>query len=144
MKRKLKKALSLLLALSLCMSMMGMTAFAQGNGTECEHDYVVNLEESSATCAQSGTEVSYCGKCGDKQVLENVILEHEPTTVTVTTPATCTEKGEEECYCKLCDVTYTRPIPALGHEYGEDGVCIREGGGHTLSSVGSSFVVDDV
>ncbi len=144
MKRKLKKGLSLLLILSLCMSMMGMTAFAQGDGTECEHDYVVSLEESSATCAQSGTEVSYCSKCGDKQVLENVILEHEPTTVTVTTPATCTEKGEEECYCELCDVTYTRPIPALGHEYGEDGVCIHDGCGHTISSVGATFVVDDV
>lgn len=42
MKRKLKKGLSLLLILSLCMSMMGMTAFAQGDGTECEHDYVVS------------------------------------------------------------------------------------------------------
>ena len=73
-----------------------------------------------------------------------MILDHEPTSVTVTKQATCTEKGEETCYCELCDVSYTRSIPALGHEYGEDGVCIREGCGHTLSSVGSSFVVDDV
>ena len=144
MKRKLKKILSLVLVLSLCMSMMGMTAFAQGDENPCEHDFVVNLEESTATCAQSGTEVSYCSKCGEKQVRADVILDHEPTSVTVTKQATCTEKGEETCYCELCDVSYTRSIPALGHQYGEDGVCIREGCGHTLSSVGSSFVVDDV
>lgn len=144
MKRKLKKILSLVLVLSLCMSMMGMTAFAQGDENPCEHDFVVNLEESTATCAQSGTEVSYCSKCGEKQVRTDVILDHEPTSVTVTKQATCTEKGEETCYCELCDVSYARSIPALGHEYGEDGVCIREGCGHTLSSVGSSFVVDDV
>ena len=43
MKRKLKKILSLVLVLSLCMSMMGMTAFAQGDENPCEHDFVVNF-----------------------------------------------------------------------------------------------------
>ena len=70
-------------------------------------------------------------------------MEHEPTEVTVTTPATCTEKGEEECYCAICDGTYTRPIPSLGHELDENGKCTREGCDYSVSSVGGTFKVDD-
>ena len=37
----------------------------------------------------------------------------------VTTPATCTEDGEMTYTCSGCGDTYTRPIPALGHDYGD-------------------------
>ena len=37
----------------------------------------------------------------------------------VTTPATCTQAGEMTYTCSGCGDRYTRPIPVLGHDYGD-------------------------
>ena len=48
--------------------------------------------------------------------------EHSYQTVS-STPATCTSAGSATYRCSKCNDQYTETIPALGHNYGPDGVC---------------------
>lgn len=41
--------------------------------------------------------------------------------------ASCISVGLKERTCKLCEETEEEPIPALGHNYGEDNICTRCG-----------------
>ena len=48
------------------------------------------------------------------------------STITGGREATCTESGYMETICNECkEVLNREEIPALGHEYGEDGICTR-------------------
>ena len=38
--------------------------------------------------------------------------------------ATCTEDGSSSCYCTLCNATYIRTIPAIGHDYWVTDMCV--------------------
>ena len=49
--------------------------------------------------------------------------EHEWSDWTVTKDATCTEDGEKTRTCGTCGETETEVIPALGHDWNEDGTC---------------------
>ncbi|MBP3659759.1 MAG: discoidin domain-containing protein, partial [Oscillospiraceae bacterium] len=49
--------------------------------------------------------------------------EHEWSDWTVTKEATCTEDGEQTRTCGTCGETETEVIPALGHDWNEDGTC---------------------
>ena len=109
----------------------------------CTGTFEIDPGKTTATCFKSGNAAYKCAVCGASYTEINVLLEHKPTKVKVTTPATCMGRGEEECYCKICNGTYTRSIPALGHELDENGKCTREGCDYSVSSVGGIFKVDD-
>ena len=47
--------------------------------------------------------------------------------VTATVDATCTEAGSKTYTCTACGETKAEEIPALGHNVGEGGICIRCG-----------------
>ncbi|MBO7120722.1 MAG: hypothetical protein J6W03_10445 [Bacteroidaceae bacterium] len=52
---------------------------------------------------------------------------HEWSEWTEVTPVSCTEDGVNTRTCSFCGKTDTLTIPALGHLYGDDGVCSRCG-----------------
>ena len=51
---------------------------------------------------------------------------HESTTV-VTNDATCTEAGSTTTTCNDCEYVLVEEIKALGHSFGDDGICTRCG-----------------
>lgn len=52
---------------------------------------------------------------------------HTPKDEGKTTPATCMEEGKTVHTCSKCGEPYDVEIPALGHDYGTDNKCTREG-----------------
>lgn len=63
----------------------------------------------------------------DGIVIPDVEIEHHEYTAVVTHP-TCTEDGFTTHTCSHCGDTYTdSTVPALGHSYGSDNLCIRCG-----------------
>ena len=110
---------------------------------EHEHDYVYDESLSSPpTCTEDGKSVSVC-ICGDKDEETIPALGHD--LIEVTTPPTCTEEGSVVQKCNRC--TFSNPlntIPALGHDFNDNGICIRCGydsnqGGSTASEETISF-----
>ena len=66
--------------------------------------------------------------------LNNGVLSHEVVKSAcehnnelVSTTATCLEGGAATYKCTLCEHEYNEQVGALGHAYGEDGACTREG-----------------
>ena len=74
----------------------------------------------SPTCAKEGEKTFTCTKCGKtkKQILSKT-TNHKYDTGSVTKAATCTEIGIRTFTCSVCGDTYTKDIPALGHNFGE-------------------------
>lgn len=106
-----------------------------------EHDYEEEEITKKATCTEDGEKTlkcKVCGKtktevipatghnyvdgectyCGEKEPEQH---EHQYEE-TITKKPTCTEGGEKTYTCE-CGDSYTEPISAKGHSYGEDGVC---------------------
>ena len=61
-----------------------------------------------------------------KKLLEEDICEHK-NSLTTTIEPTCTEDGKAMSTCGDCQSGWTEIIPALGHEFQEDGACVRCG-----------------
>ena len=75
----------------------------------------------SPTCTETGiTEGSKCSVCGRILEAQAVVpaLGHSYDE-TVTKEARCEDVGEKTFTCSRCNDTYTEPIPALGHDWGE-------------------------
>ncbi|MGN0819357.1 MAG: hypothetical protein ACI4M6_03050 [Christensenellaceae bacterium] len=85
-----------------------------------------------ATCVATGlTEGKHCSVCNEVTVPQTEIPEtgvHTWGDVSVDTPATCTEVGIGHQECANCDATQDVEIPALGHEFGVDGICKNDCG----------------
>ena len=114
--------------------------------TECTGTYIAQEDDSEtkATCYHLGDVVYVCDECGSRIVLKNNVLDHEKLwEKTVIEAATCTETGTMQIVCPKCKEEWTKTIPVLGHEYGEDGSCIHDGCSETAFSVGATFKVDD-
>ncbi len=81
---------------------------------------VVVLPAEGATCQHTGlTEGSYCDRCGETLVAQEVLPITQHNYIAVVTPPTCTEKGYITLTCSYCDDTlvYNQGRP-LGHSYG--------------------------
>ncbi len=109
----------------------------------------VRENEVAATCTAAGSydEVVYCSVCHEELSRETKTIEklgHAWGEWTVTTEPTCTEAGEETLTCSRCDVTETREINALGHDYQSvvtAPTCTEQGyTTHTCSRCGDSYV----
>ena len=127
-KHVFKRGLSLFLALTMCLSLLQVTAFAaksehdgnQGNSTNCElckkddhtpHDNSPNKEQTCKCCG-----VAIEKGADDKWHAKNSQCEHNWDTGTVTTPATCTTPGVKTFTCSKCQGTKTEEVEALEHE----------------------------
>ena len=90
------------------------------------HDFVEDPSQySEPSCTEPGKKVSVC-ICGEKREEEIPALGHD--LIEVTTPPTCTEEGSVVQKCNRC--TFSNPlnvIPALGHDFNDNGICIRCG-----------------
>ena len=71
---------------------------------------------------QNGTHTAKCSVCGKENGTKSCT-----NFTTITYPATCLYVGYNRSVCRVCGYTKTITLPALGHEYGQDGKCTRCG-----------------
>lgn len=92
--------------------------FQKIRGEELEladHKYTVVNNEN-------GTHTVKCSVCGEEKETKSCT-----NFTTTTSPATCLAEGYNRSVCRVCGYTKTTTLPALGHEYGQDGKCTRCG-----------------
>ena len=87
-------------------------------------DETVTKNAKAATCTDDGyTGDVYCKACDHLisagQTIPSAGAAHVFGAWTEKTAPGCTEDGEEARVCANCGATETRPIPALGHDWGE-------------------------
>lgn len=80
-----------------------------------DHKYTVVNNEN-------GTHTVKCSVCGEEKETKSCT-----NFTTTTSPATCLAEGYNRSVCRVCGYTKTTTLPALGHEYGQDGKCTRCG-----------------
>ena len=117
-KKVIKKVFAVIMALSVIFS-YSVVAMADGE------------EPISNPCLKCNSDHSHVDDCYSHSWDEG-----EETTI-----PTCTTPGEKTFKCTVegCVATKTEPIPALGHEYGTDGMCIHEGCKESIT-IGSDIV----
>ncbi len=83
-----------------------------------EHTHVADgewTETDAASCDKTGTEVRYCGICGEVAETRETAVKHGETTTDHKDP-TCTEPGYDKVICSECnEVISDTPIDATGH-----------------------------
>ena len=99
------------------------------------HDFTVKQSETPATCETAGTIVWKCSRCDETKTETIPALNHDyRDDWQVTTPATCTKEGVETRYCHNNSAhVQTRPIPATGHHWKDNG-----DGTHTCPDCGAT------
>ena len=99
------------------------------------HDFTVKQSETPATCETAGTIVWKCSRCNETKTETIPALNHDyRDDWQVTTPATCTKEGVETRYCHNNSAhVQTRPIPATGHHWKDNG-----DGTHTCPDCGAT------
>ena len=83
----MKKAVSLILALVLCLSLCACG--------ECEHTYEEAVTKD-ASCTENGTKTFTCSKCGESYTEELAAIGHNYKDANCTTPKTCENCGATE------------------------------------------------
>ena len=134
----MKKILSMLMAFSLAVSLLGMTALAEtpsdtGSSeaeasdtkaetgtTVCDHTYQ-ETSRVEPTCTEAGSVTSTCTKCGDVKTETLPAKGHTPKTDSaVVTAPTCTEDGYTTYTCAVCGAVYTGDVvKTSGHQWSE-------------------------
>ena len=90
--------------------------------TAGNHKYTTKV--TAPTCTAQGYTTYTCA-CGNSYVSNYTKAKGHDYAVTVYAP-TCTDEGYTSHACKNCRYSYQDEIkPALGHDYGKDGVCTR-------------------
>ena len=99
------------------------------------HDFTVKQSETPATCETAGTIVWKCSRCNETKTETIPALNHDyRDDWQVTTPATCTKESVETRYCHNNSAhVQTRPIPATGHHWKDNG-----DGTHTCPDCGAT------
>jgi hypothetical protein len=135
---RMKKILSMLMAFSLAVSLLGMTALAEtpsdtGSSeaeasdtkaetgtTVCDHTYQ-ETSRVEPTCTEAGSVTSTCTKCGDVKTETLPAKGHTPKTDSaVVTAPTCTEDGYTTYTCAVCGAVYTGDVvKTSGHQWSE-------------------------
>lgn len=100
------------------------------DGASCvSHSWNEGVVTKEMTCLEHGNRLYTCTICGShKNVLIISPLDHKMVPDEAT--ATCTEGGlSEGAHCLICGEILVEQtlIPALGHDFGEDGKCKRCG-----------------
>lgn len=101
-----------------------------------------------ATCQKNGYSGDvFCRDCGKLISQGHVVNKVDHNYETVVTAPTCTASGFTTYTCSMCGDSYKRnAVPALGHDYDENGTCRRCG--HTASATlafaqGTKALVDN-
>ena len=103
--------------------------------SDCETGHYYRLESpgtpENTACGDHLKDLYKCARCGDEMLkITGAVKEHEIVQYEAKDP-TCTEPGNAAYEaCLYCDYTTCEVIPALGHDFGEDGVaeaCLRCG-----------------
>ena len=116
MAKKMKRLFALVLALSMTMSLLSVTAFAEGE-EPCAHEFS-EWEETAATCTEAGSKTRTCALCGETESEEIPALGHSGEWI-VKQEATCGAAGSQSRTCALCGAEETEEIPATGqHTFG--------------------------
>ena len=96
---------------------------------QLEHEFISEpISTEAPTCLEEGNEVRFCERCGENVTVKIDALGHNFTEENTTSvEATCTENAYKKQRCDRCYTTEKTVVEnsALGHEYGEDGRCIR-------------------
>ena len=96
---------------------------------EHNHSWLLSVN-ANATCTEDSIEVYKCSVCGETKITHDAkktghIIDEEKDIIT---PASCTKQGFTTHTCKSCEKTFIDTFTdALGHEYNDEGVCIRCG-----------------
>ena len=76
------------------------------------------------TCTEEGFITGICTVCGDSTVISITPATGHSYTSKVTTAPTCTGEGERALLCSVCGASDTESVPATGHHYDADGLCV--------------------
>ncbi len=111
-------------------------------GSKKAHKFSEYTDNNDATCTSDGTETAKCDTEGctethTKSVLGSAKTHDMSAAPSVTKNPTCTEKGEQKLQCKNCSYFTTSEIPALGHDYIENGYKVAEGHADKCSVCGA-------
>ena len=112
MKSSLKKTLSWLLALTMCLSLLPAAAFADEE--ECTHEYVTEVTEP--TCTEGGYTTHTCSLCGTSYMDEETeALGHSYEDVPKVEPQVGVPGHEAGSVCSVCGDVQSgyEEIPAL-------------------------------
>ena len=111
-----KRILSLLLILTMCLSLLPLSAFAEEPASPCEHDYIPTVTEP--TCTEGGYTTYVCALCGDSYVDDATDPAHRPEEAEATA-STCTTHGHTAgAVCAVCGVGLEgcEELPLAAHE----------------------------
>ena len=139
--RKLKKiAIVMVMALTVCLCALGLTACdaIMNRGDRAAYhtcDFSKLLDEKEATCTEEGFKkwgCAWAGGCDKENVETLVMVDHDYQNVTIVTQPTCDLDGEKEYTCKNCNGKKSEVIGALGHNIGalvtiEEATCTEDG-----------------
>ena len=81
-----------------------------------KHSYKEEVTQEP-TCTEKGIKTFTC-ECGATYKEEIPVVEHKYEE-TITKEATCTTDGEKTFTCTVCGDSYTEPIEAYGHDFGD-------------------------
>jgi len=121
---KMKKILSVILAVMMTLSMASVAVSAEEAEITCEHEYGKWIISQDETCTEDGIKYRECTKC-DSSVKGHIetgfvkALGHSFGEGVVTEP-TCGGVGYTSYTCENCgEVKTDNEVPALQHTYGE-------------------------
>ena len=81
------------------------------------------IVDTDSTCTQEGRKHKICEECGET-IATGVIEKKEHSYTEVVIEPTCTEPGTRVFTCSVCNESYSKTIPAVGHiDADKDGYC---------------------
>lgn len=126
MKNQIKKVLSLVLVVVMCLSTFALCVSAE---EECAHANKIQTSTTEATCLGYGYTSYKCADCG-ADFVEDLVkpLGHDWSEET-TTPATCENEAGTKKVCKRCKTEDVKPGASTGKEctWGEPEFKVIEG-----------------
>ena len=123
------------------------TTYYTTNITQCNHTNVVVDAAVAATCQKTGlTEGSHCADCGTVLVAQAETAIRACSFRAIVTPPTCTEQGYATYTCIWCGEVdeVTDYVDALGHSYGDNGVCSACGANKELLAGWNLILTDRI
>ena len=126
----MKKRIFSLLAIGAVFTLIGCSCGSWIKKERCEHEWGEGTVTRVATCTTEGETLYTCTNCGDiktESIAKN--NNHSPMVIPRVEP-TCTVAGKDYgVMCSACGIVLIDQgeLPALGHNYGADGVCQNGG-----------------
>lgn len=147
MKRKISKALVLLLSLAIMISQLVVASYASETLCNCDANTRTGIliQTVEPTCAKNGYELYKCDECHREYFVALSATGIHTYVDTDAKAPTCTEIGWDAYHtCSVCGDTNYHELNALGHNYVDvvtDPTCTEQGyTTHTCSICGDTYV----